>query len=94
MVNKGLAVFQLKNDLEGAEKIIKEALEHDPECEAAVATLAQLSLQQGKIEQASQLFERQVELARTEPDIANALQFLYVRPAVREHVSTIKLTHV
>ena len=45
MVNKGLALFQWKQDMEAAEKCCQEALEIDPECEAAVATLAQLSLQ-------------------------------------------------
>ena len=79
MVNKGLTVFQWKNDLNEAEKIIGEALELDPECEAAVATLAQISLQQGKVERAGELFRKQVDLARTEADIANALQFAYVR---------------
>ena len=78
MVNKGLAIFQWKNDLQAAESVIRDALTLDPDCEAAVATLAQISLQQGKIDAASELFRKQVELARTEPDIMNALQFAYV----------------
>ena len=48
MVNKGLTLFQWKNDLPGAESIIQEALASDPDCEAAVATLAQISLQRGE----------------------------------------------
>lgn len=82
MVNKGLTLFQWKNDLAAAEKIIKEALVSDPECEAAVATLAQISLQRGEVEQAMTYFQRQVELARTEADIMNALQFMHVRLAL------------
>ncbi len=42
------------------------ALRVDPECEAADATLAQLSLQQAKIPEAVKMFERQAELARSE----------------------------
>ncbi|EJD00277.1 TPR-like protein [Fomitiporia mediterranea MF3/22] len=84
MVNKGLALFQWKNDLAGAEKIIKEALEADPECEAAVATLAQISLQRGEVEQAMKYFERQVDLARTEADVMNALQFMHAAKAQNE----------
>ena len=79
MVNKGLTLFQWKNDLAGAEKIIKEALDADPECEAAVATLAQISLQRGEVDRAMQYFQRQVDLARTEADVMNALQFMHVR---------------
>jgi len=53
----------------------------DPECEAAVATLAQLSLQQGKIETAIEMFARQAELARSEPELASALTYQYVSAA-------------
>ncbi|KAH8111616.1 TPR-like protein [Phellopilus nigrolimitatus] len=84
MVNKGLTLFQWKNDLPGAEAIISEALAADPECEAAVATLAQISLQRGEVDRAMTLFERQVELARTEPDILNALQFMHAAKAQNE----------
>ncbi|EPQ53265.1 mitochondrial outer membrane translocase receptor TOM70 [Gloeophyllum trabeum ATCC 11539] len=77
LVNKGLALYQWKQDIVAAEKCCDEALEIDPECEAAVATLAQLSLQQGKIDRAVQMFERQSELARSEPELANALTYQY-----------------
>jgi import receptor subunit TOM70 len=43
-----------------------------------VATLAQLSLQQSKIDQAVKMFERQSELARSEPELINALTYQYV----------------
>ena len=78
MVNKGLALFQWKQDIEAAEKCCQEALEIDPECEAAVATLAQISLQRGEVVRAMELFQQQVELARTESDVMNALQFMHV----------------
>lgn len=78
MVNKGLTMFQWKQDINAAERIISEALEIDPECEAAVATLAQISLQQGKVERAVQMFKRQTELARAEQDLVNALNFAFV----------------
>ncbi|TFK51523.1 ADP/ATP carrier receptor [Heliocybe sulcata] len=77
LVNKGLALYQWKQDITAAERCCDEALEIDPECEAAVATLAQLSLQQGKIDRAVQMFERQSELARSEPELANALTYQF-----------------
>ncbi|KXN81918.1 Mitochondrial import receptor subunit tom-70 [Leucoagaricus sp. SymC.cos] len=84
LVNKGLASFQWKQDLSAAERCCNEALRIDDECEAAVATLAQLNLQQSRIGEAVKLFERQVELARSEPEIANALTYLYASKSQME----------
>jgi import receptor subunit TOM70 len=78
LVNKGLALFQWKQDVQAAERCCNEALRTDPECEAAVATLAQLSLQQGKIDTAVRMFERHTELARNEAELGNALTYQYV----------------
>ncbi|EMD35737.1 hypothetical protein CERSUDRAFT_115692 [Gelatoporia subvermispora B] len=81
LVNKGLALYQWKQDIGAAERCCQEALRIDPECEAAVATLAQLSLQQGKIDVAMQMFERQSELARSEPELVAALTYQYATAA-------------
>ncbi len=78
MVNKGLALYKWKQEITAAEDCYQEALRIDPECEAAVATLAQLSLQQNKIEAAVDLFKRQADLARSEPELVNALTYQYV----------------
>ena len=78
LVNKGLALFQWKQDADAAERCCNEALEIDPSCEAAVATLAQLSLQQGKVETAVKMFERHTELARNELELVSALTYQYV----------------
>lgn len=78
LVNKGLALYQWKQDVGAAERCCNEALRIDPECEAAVATLAQLSLQQSKIDRAVEMFTRQAELARNEPELLNALTYQYV----------------
>jgi mitochondrial import receptor subunit TOM70 len=78
LVNKGLALYQMKLDISAAERCCHEALRIDPECDAAVVTLAQLSLQQGKIEQAVELFGRQAELARNQAELMNALTYQYV----------------
>jgi hypothetical protein len=78
LVNKGLALFQWKQDIGAAERCCNEALRVDPSCEAAVATLAQLNLQQSKIEKAVDMFARQAELARSEPELVNALTYQFV----------------
>lgn len=78
LVNKGLALYQRNQELGPAEACCNEALEIDPECDAAVATLAQLSLQQSRIDLAVKHFAKQAELARSEPELMNALTYQYV----------------
>lgn len=75
LVNKALAIFQWKQDMPQAEALCNEALTIDPDCDVAVATLAQLSLQQGKIDDAIRWFEKSGELARTEGELANAITY-------------------
>lgn len=47
----------------------------DPECDIAVATMAQLLLQQSKVTEALKYFERAAELSRTENEVINALSY-------------------
>jgi len=75
LINKALALFQWKNDFAEAEKLCEKALIIDPECDIAVATMAQLLLQQGKVTDALKYFERAAELSRTEGEIVNALSY-------------------
>ncbi|KAK6399463.1 TOM (translocase of outer membrane) complex component [Oleoguttula sp. CCFEE 5521] len=75
LINKALALFQWKQDFAGAEALCQKALMIDPECDIAVATMAQLLLQQGKVTDALQYFERAAELSRTEGEIVNALSY-------------------
>ncbi|KAI0179168.1 mitochondrial outer membrane 72K protein [Hypoxylon sp. FL1284] len=75
LINKALTLFQQKSDFSEAEKLCEKALIIDPECDIAVATMAQLFLQQGKITDALKYFERAAELARTPGEIVNALSY-------------------
>ncbi|KAI1973463.1 TOM (translocase of outer membrane) complex component [Ophidiomyces ophidiicola] len=75
LINKALALFQWKHDFQEAENLCQKALIIDPECDIAVATLAQLLLQQGKVSQALKYFERAAELARTEAEVINAISY-------------------
>ncbi|KAF1982704.1 mitochondrial precursor proteins import receptor [Aulographum hederae CBS 113979] len=75
LINKALALFQWKQDFSEAEKLCQKALIIDPECDIAVATMAQLLLQQGKVTDALKYFERAAELSRTEGEIVNALSY-------------------
>lgn len=75
LINKALALFQQKAEFTEAEKLCEKALIIDPECDIAVATMAQLLLQQGKVVEALKYFERAAELARTPGEIVNALSY-------------------
>lgn len=75
LINKALALFQWKQDFKEAENLCEKALIIDPECDIAVATMAQLLLQQNNVAKALKYFERAAELARTEGEIVNALSY-------------------
>ncbi|KAK9900109.1 ADP ATP carrier receptor [Cystobasidium minutum MCA 4210] len=75
MVNKALCLYQSRQALPEAEEICREALEIDPTCDIAVATLGQLLLQQNKVHEAVKAFEKSAEIARTEPELVNALAY-------------------
>lgn len=75
LINKALALFQWKQDFGAAEDLCQKALIIDPDCDIAVATMAQLLLQQGKVTDALTYFERAAELSRTEGEIVNALSY-------------------
>ncbi|KAI1193092.1 mitochondrial precursor protein [Nemania serpens] len=75
LINKALTLFQQKSEFSEAEQLCEKALIIDPECDIAVATMAQLLLHQGKIADALKYFERAAELARTPGEIVNALSY-------------------
>ncbi|KAG0240377.1 hypothetical protein B0O80DRAFT_381294 [Mortierella sp. GBAus27b] len=74
-INKALLLFQWKQDPAGAERLCLQSLEADPECDVAIATLGQLSLQQANIEKAIEYFDRSIGLARTEMELSSAIGF-------------------
>ncbi|TDL16794.1 TPR-like protein [Rickenella mellea] len=84
LVNKGLALYQWKQDIHTAEALGLEALAVDPECEAAVATIAQLSLQLGKVEMSARMFWKQAELTKVDAELVNALKFAFASDAQLE----------
>ncbi|KAK9472781.1 uncharacterized protein V1510DRAFT_416890 [Dipodascopsis tothii] len=73
LINKAQVLFQTKKDVEEAEKLTQRALELDPQCDIAVATLAQLQLQQGRVKEAVYYFDKQIDMARTEQELIQAL---------------------
>ncbi|TIA92526.1 hypothetical protein E3P99_00594 [Wallemia hederae] len=74
-INKALAIFQWKQDFVGAEALVREAVTSDPDNDVAIGTLAQLCLQQGKIDEAIEAFEKSAQVSRTEPELVNAITY-------------------
>ncbi|BFZ63879.1 TOM (translocase of outer membrane) complex component [Saitoella coloradoensis] len=75
LINKALVTFQWKKDVKEATVLCEKALAIDPSCDVAVATMAQLLLQQGKTREALEYFEKSAELARTPAELVNALSY-------------------
>lgn len=55
--------------------LIRHRSPSDEQCDVAIATLAQLLLQQNKVHEAVKMFEKSAEMARTEPELINALTY-------------------
>ncbi|KAL7416760.1 hypothetical protein BDY24DRAFT_378180 [Mrakia frigida] len=75
MVNKGNCLLRWKEDFAEVEPLIRKALEIDPECDIAIVTLAQISLQQSKIDQAIEMFQKAKLIGRTEEELVQAITF-------------------
>lgn len=75
-VYKALLTLQWKQDLDEANKLIRKAIELDDKCDFAFETLATLEVQKGNNEEAIKLFERAIDLVRTESEMANTFSLL------------------
>ncbi|KAF7731599.1 TOM (translocase of outer membrane) complex component [Apophysomyces ossiformis] len=75
-INKAMLMYQVMGDINEATALCKTALEADPACDAAVASLAQILLEQGKPEEALKYYELAIELARTEAELEHAISYV------------------
>jgi len=78
LVNKSLALFQWKKDGSNAEKFCLEALENDPLCEAAFATLGQIYLTQQDFDKALARFRDLTKISSNGPQLALTFYHIYV----------------
>ncbi|KAK7207180.1 hypothetical protein BZA70DRAFT_270670 [Myxozyma melibiosi] len=77
LINKAYILWTFKQGtVEDAEKLLKTALELDPQSDLAVGTLAQLMMTQNRMEEALGYFEKQLELSRTENEIMQAASYV------------------
>lgn len=78
LVNKSLALFQWKKDGATAEKFCLEALQIDPLCEAAFATLGQIYLAQQQFDQALEKFRALTQISSNAPQLSLTFYHIYV----------------
>ncbi|XP_006823305.1 mitochondrial import receptor subunit TOM70-like [Saccoglossus kowalevskii] len=75
-VHRGLLMLQWKQDVDTAVKLMKKSLEIDDKCDFAYETLGTIEVQRGNLEHAIQLFEKAIDLARTEMEMAHLYSLL------------------
>jgi mitochondrial import receptor subunit TOM70 len=91
LINRAVLYLQWKKDGKEAERNLRDALKCnifelnglilvDPESDLAMATLAQLLLQEGRAPEALEYFDKSVELGRTEQELVSALSYAEVSP--------------
>jgi len=76
LVYKALLLLQWKKDKDGATELIRKAIDLDEKCDFAYETLASLEVQAGNVEEALRLFERSLQLVRSEAEMANTYSLL------------------
>ncbi|GAA5795834.1 hypothetical protein HPULCUR_001196 [Helicostylum pulchrum] len=74
-INKAMIKYQ-SYQIEEAVNLCKSALEADPACDAAVASLAQMYLDQDRYTEALKYYEKAIDLARTEKELRIAISFV------------------
>ncbi|KAI9250537.1 hypothetical protein BDA99DRAFT_445111 [Phascolomyces articulosus] len=75
-INKAMLMYQAMGDATEATNLCKKALEFDPACDAAVASLAQILLELGKADEALKYYETAIDLARTQPELEHAISYV------------------
>ncbi|XP_033641202.1 mitochondrial import receptor subunit TOM70-like [Asterias rubens] len=86
-VHRGLLHLTWKKDADGAIGMIKKALEIDSKCDFAYETLGTIEVQRGNMSSAKDYFEKAIDLARTEMEMAHLFS-LSVAAEAQRNVTT------
>lgn len=71
LVHRGIMLLKQNGDAEGAVKLINKAINTDKKCLFAYETLGTIEVQRQNLQQAIILFEKAIDLARTEPEMTH-----------------------
>ncbi|KAI0231228.1 Mitochondrial import receptor subunit TOM70 [Lamellibrachia satsuma] len=75
-VHRGLLRLQWKQNIDEASRLINQALEVDDKCEFAYETLGTIEVQRGNLDKAIELFNKAINLAKTEVEMAHLFSLL------------------
>lgn len=70
-VHRGLLQLQWNGNVDGAVELIKKAIEIDEKCEFAYETLGTIEVQRANLERAIELFDKALELAKSEMEMVH-----------------------
>lgn len=91
-VYKGMLMLQSRQDVERAVELVNEALEIDEKCDFAYETLATLEVQRGNLDKAIELFNKAIDLVRTEGELAQTFSLREAAKAQKYVTETLGLT--
>lgn len=91
-VYKGLLMLQSRQDVEKAAELVNEALVIDEKCDFAYETLATLEVQRGNLDRAIELFNKAIDLVRTEAELAQTFSLREAAKAQKYVTETLGLT--
>ncbi|OAC99915.1 hypothetical protein MUCCIDRAFT_147886, partial [Mucor lusitanicus CBS 277.49] len=75
-INKAMILYQHLGRPDEAIQLCKSALDADPACDAAVASLAQMLIEQDRPSEALVYYEKAIPLARTQPELEHAISYV------------------
>ncbi|KAL9557253.1 hypothetical protein MBANPS3_001484 [Mucor bainieri] len=75
-INKAMILYQHLGKPDEAIQLCKSALDADPACDAAVASLAQMLIEQDRPSEALVYYEKAIPLARTQPELEHAISYV------------------
>ncbi|KAJ3329974.1 serine/threonine-protein kinase KIN2 [Blyttiomyces sp. JEL0837] len=72
-INKSILYLQWKGDAASSESFCRKAIEVDSLCDIAFIQLAQLLIQQNRLQDALDTYDEAISVIRTEPELMNAI---------------------
>ncbi|KAG2201499.1 hypothetical protein INT46_007772 [Mucor plumbeus] len=75
-INKAMILYQNLSKPDEAIQLCKNALDADPACDAAVASLAQMLIEQDRPSEALIYYQKAIDLARTQTELEHAISYV------------------
>ncbi|KFM58121.1 Mitochondrial import receptor subunit TOM70, partial [Stegodyphus mimosarum] len=80
-VHRGILLLQWKQDVDGALELLNKAIEMDQKCQFGYETLGSIEVQRGNLHRGLELFQKAVDTAHTETELAHLYSLLLAAKA-------------